>query len=498
MKNNYKIIASNIFSNYAFLFLSIVIALLMSPFIVHTLGDFFYGVWSIVAAITGYFSVLDLGINRAIVRYVSKYDAERNVTKLNVFFNTVFVIFCIVAFFIVVLTLILTIFFDSFIDLKEHVDLSRAVLFVCGMDFALSFPAGVIYAILIAKQKHTAANKINIINSILRNIAIYVSLLYFPNILVLAFCNVIFNVMRNIYVVLEAKKIAPEIMYRPSLFSKDEMGYIFNYSIYSFAVSMSSRVINFTDELVVGFFLKVSDVTYYAIVVNLITYFEKIILAGVSVFVPYISQLESSRDQATIENTFFIGFRFTLLSTLFIYYGILFLGKPFINLWMGEVYGAIAFPILIVLSTAKMISLGQSMTMARLFGTSNHKFFAMINTLEAFSNVFFTIILVNKYQLIGVAIGTLIPCVVFNGIVLPIYTFFVFKINFFDFLKNSIIGPLQVFLLSSLIIYKIELNTDSIVNLIVNIIAISSIYIFITLLTCFDIKIPKRVKYEKN
>lgn len=67
---------NNALSNYANLIVAVGIAFVMSPFLVHRLGDFFYGIWVLAMSITGYFSLLDLGMNRAIVRYVSMYEAK--------------------------------------------------------------------------------------------------------------------------------------------------------------------------------------------------------------------------------------------------------------------------------------------------------------------------------------------------------------------------------------------------------------------------------------
>ncbi|ADW16535.1 polysaccharide biosynthesis protein [Desulfobulbus propionicus DSM 2032] len=401
-----KRIIFNVLSNYAHLFISVVLALVMSPFIVHTLGDFFYGVWSIIAAITGYFSLLDLGINRAIVRYISKYEAENNINALNKFFNTSLLLFVFLGLLIVLATFITTFYLDTILDLKEYSTISKIVFLIVGIDFAFSFPFGAIYAVIIAKQRHTIANKINIISSISRNCAIYASLSFMPDIVILAVCNVFFNLIRNFCIFYEAKKISPEISYKLTFFDKKIIRNIFNYSLYSFAVSVSSRIISFTDEIVVGLFLTVSDVTYYAIAVNLVTYFEKLIWAGASVLVPYISQLDSSNDHEGIERAFYQSFKYTLLFTLFIFFGIIFLGRPFIDIWMGETYGEKAFPVLIILATAKVVSHGQSITIARFLGTSNHKFLGIINSLEALSNLVLSLFLVVHYQLIGVAIGT--------------------------------------------------------------------------------------------
>ena len=68
-------ISRNVIANYIGMIGLIIIAFLLSPFLVHSLGDIKYGIWSIAAAFTGYMSLLDFGIGSAVNRYVSKYNA---------------------------------------------------------------------------------------------------------------------------------------------------------------------------------------------------------------------------------------------------------------------------------------------------------------------------------------------------------------------------------------------------------------------------------------
>src|SRR5580765_5542459 len=41
---------------------NVVVAFFLSPFIVHTLGDSGYGVWSLLMSIVGYVGLIDLGV----------------------------------------------------------------------------------------------------------------------------------------------------------------------------------------------------------------------------------------------------------------------------------------------------------------------------------------------------------------------------------------------------------------------------------------------------
>ena len=51
---SFNTIVKNVASNYVGVMGSIVIAFFLSPYLVHTLGDTGYGVWSIIASLTAY------------------------------------------------------------------------------------------------------------------------------------------------------------------------------------------------------------------------------------------------------------------------------------------------------------------------------------------------------------------------------------------------------------------------------------------------------------
>ena len=66
--------------------LGILIAFLMTPFIIRHLGDDAYGLWLLVAAITGFYGVLDFGLSvatqRAIAQALASGDVESGTRRL--------------------------------------------------------------------------------------------------------------------------------------------------------------------------------------------------------------------------------------------------------------------------------------------------------------------------------------------------------------------------------------------------------------------------------
>src|SRR5206468_11569134 len=69
-------IARSVVLNWIALAISVGIAFFLSPFVIHRLGNLAYGLWTLVISMTGYMSLLDLGLRGAVTRFVSKYYAR--------------------------------------------------------------------------------------------------------------------------------------------------------------------------------------------------------------------------------------------------------------------------------------------------------------------------------------------------------------------------------------------------------------------------------------
>src|SRR5271155_6016002 len=76
-------IAKSVLSNWSGLTVNVLVAFWMLPFVVHRLGDTAYGIWALVLQLTGYLGVVDSGLRSALVRYISRFHAQKDETGLN-------------------------------------------------------------------------------------------------------------------------------------------------------------------------------------------------------------------------------------------------------------------------------------------------------------------------------------------------------------------------------------------------------------------------------
>lgn len=81
-ENNLKI---SILLSYMSMFVSIIVSMLYTPFMLRHLGQQQYGLYNMAASVISYLNLFDLGLGNAVVRYATKYRIERNIKMQNTY-----------------------------------------------------------------------------------------------------------------------------------------------------------------------------------------------------------------------------------------------------------------------------------------------------------------------------------------------------------------------------------------------------------------------------
>ena len=80
-------------TKYLFLVVTIVIGIFLMPFTVRHLGKEDYGLWMLVASMTAYFQLLDLGYGNGLVRQVTQADARGDEEAMNDALSTFMIVY---------------------------------------------------------------------------------------------------------------------------------------------------------------------------------------------------------------------------------------------------------------------------------------------------------------------------------------------------------------------------------------------------------------------
>ncbi len=415
-------VVRNVASNWGAYILAMAVNFFLSPYVVHHLGNNGYGVWTLILSLTGYLGLLDLGVRGAVTRYVARFHSQAAHGNASNVASSAMLIFSsagLIAFStsVVFATLIVG-------RLKippQYLAASRVVLVVTGLSIATSLVNGVFGGVLVGLQRFDLTNGIEIANNLLRTFTIVLFLHLGYGIVTLALIQLGFTLARLAANFRLARHLYPELRINLAFADRAGVKLIFSFSIFSFLMHVGGSLIYASDNVVIGAFLPVSAVTFYAIGGNLAEY-TRTLVAGISqTMTPLASSAEAKEDRALMEKIVLFGSRAGTMVVLPIALTLMIRGGSFIGLWMGTQYADLSGAVIRVLSLTLLFWAANSVTGGTLLGLSKHKPIVPMILAEGVCNLALSIFLVRRMGIVGVAWGTVIPSMASTFLFWPWY-----------------------------------------------------------------------------
>lgn len=435
--------------SYLTIIITNITGLFLTPYIVRELGSSEYGLYTLIGAFIGYMSVLDLGINNTVVRFIAKYRANKNKDNESVFLGQVFLIYSLISIIISILGVIIyynsaTIFQDSLTI--EEIEKSKIMIALLIFNIAITLPGGTFTGICNGYEKFVFPRTVNIIRYIIRSLLVVFFIYKGGKAISIIVIDTLLNILLiliNIYYVKAHLKVKIKFEW----LNKSIFKTIFSYSIWIFIFSLISQLFWKSGQMILGITQNTEVVAVFAIGIVLSGYFGAFAGAINSVFLPkatFMIENKSSRKELT--NTFIKISRILAILLLFIYGGFILFGREFIILWIGKTYED-AFLISAIIMTAYLLPLIQNFANSIIEATGNFNFKAKVY----FSTISLGIILggyfSKDYSYWSIAIFYTIFWVI-SQIIMNWYFNFKLNINIPRFFKETFGKNIIVLLLS--------------------------------------------------
>jgi O-antigen/teichoic acid export membrane protein len=439
-----KTFAKNAVSNWANMAVSLVISFILSPFILHKIGNTYFGVWALVSQVTGYLWLLDFGVRDSVIKYVAEFHEKKDTRMLNHVINASLKLYFNICLACIALSIgSAAIFPVIFTRAQEAIPIVRILVIITGLDIAQTFIFNVFVGILMGMQRYDVFSRISIILSITRGFLIILFLNEGYGVIAICLVQFLSNLCMNAVVYVSSRRLLSySLNFRKYGRERAIYRMLANYSFFVFLNCIALQIFSFSSNFIIAIFLPVSSVTFFAIAANLVEYMRKVIWAGTQAISPLTSQLDAKDDPSRISALLSNGSRFSLLFGLPVGAVYLLMGKQFIGLWMGREYAAISGNVLAVLTIMTLFSLPSYTISGILLGLNMHKLTAYCRMIEALANIVLSVFLTKYMGVVGTAIGIAIPNLIIVGLVLPMLAIKVLKIRLSDYLRSSYYGPI--------------------------------------------------------
>jgi len=459
------------------LLLTIVISFIMMPFVINAIGDKWYGLWVLVGTLMGYYATIDFGLLSATQRYLSHAIGDSK--QLNKTINTAIVVLMLLAFCTGILTCIFYFIAPFLIHETEATPVLEVLILILGLKTAITLPFMVFNSMLSAKLRFDISSYVEIFKLLLRTLLIVVYLNNNYGVIALAWITFICELLGFVVIAFCAVKLYPEVNFKVRYFNISFAKEMFNYGKYTFISEVSDLLKYKVDDFIIAKYLSLASVTTYAIAYSLFYYAEQFV-DNVFNGVLTVFSINSKQNKTLLKRNFIVFTEISVVMVTFLSVFILLFGDVFIFLWVGGKYSESYYILCIFI--AIFITKGSHRSCVPLFyATVKHKRLAWWNIVEGISNVIFSLILMQYFGLLGVVLGTFIPCL-FISFLLPHYACRIVTLNLnyywriilFNWFIGGLLGLCFFFILE-------QINITSYTEFIVVICPMVMIYIAFTL-----------------
>lgn len=398
--------------SYIMMVFEVLSTLLLTPFILKSLGQAEYGVYKLSSSITSYLLLLDLGVGSAVVRYVSKYRINNQLEENRKFFGVSLIFYILIAVITLFVGLVLYCVFPIAFSVgltHEETILGQKLLVFTILNAAVTLGTATFPNIIIAYEKFAFQKGWSIFQIILKIIFTYVALRLGMKSLSIVVIHLILTILTRsvfgIYVFLKIK-LKPK-------FKGLNFGFIKGIIVFSAFILLqmvATHLNTMIGPVLLGAIVPSATLTIaiYGVGTQIIQYFQSISSAFNSILMPGIVKLvEHDVTSNKIQSEMIrIGrIIFSVLAIIFVCF--ILYGKQFISVWVGD-ENLPAFYVTVILMFAYLIINVSDMGGQILWAKNQHKEQSVIKLIIVILNIFLTVILIKWNPLLGVTIGTFV------------------------------------------------------------------------------------------
>lgn len=406
----------NIGSNWIFIVLTIAATYFLTPFIIRTLGQEGYGTWTLITAMTGYMNLLALGVPMASVRYLAQDVAAGDTDSINRTIGTCAGLYLLIGAAALVIGGLLAFCFAMFFEIPAALHAQAVLAFVL---MVLQVSAGFIgllpEGIMFAHHDFVVRNLVRIAGVFLRLCLTVAALTLAGSLVALAAVQVAclaFDFGTTWWLI---RRRYPGVRFSLRDFDVAVLRRICSFSLYVLLLAAGARLTFETDALIIGAFQDVGSIPYYVVANSLIVYVMEFVIAIAAVVAPMATKLQTAGRMDQLREIFLQWSKVAVSLTVLVGLYLIVLGPNFIGLWIEPSFEGPSGEILQILMISSLIFLPiRGVAIPILMGIGKPRTPTIAFLITGVLNVVLSILLIGRFGLTGVALGTAIPNVGFG------------------------------------------------------------------------------------
>lgn len=396
-------------------------ALFVTPLVVGTLGKATYGVWVLISSVACYYLLLEGGVMQTVAKYAAAAFARGDQHELDRVCTAGVALHALSCLAALCVTGGLAYFAGEFGTEHVSVERLRLCLVVYSVCLACMFLFRTFMGVLMAEMRWTFLALLAMSRSALTSLAVLLWIDEQHGLLLLSVVNGGGFLLEGAVCLLLVRREG-KAHFRPSLFdmalAREMLSYGLTYTAAQIGDSFRYRSQNY----VIALFMGVREVAVFSIAMQFIGYFLSLMQSAFGIMVPYFSRIQASGDTAKSRETLLYSLRLSYIMSSFIGLCLIFYGRDFIVLWLGEGFTG-SYEALIPLTIGAVLSLGMLPADGFLLGTARHRVLARCSLAEGACIFLLSLAFASPFGMVGVAWAYCIVAMVFRGGIVPYLVF---------------------------------------------------------------------------
>ena len=411
----------NALANYANSFVTLALALVVTPILVRGLGKEAYGTWVLVTSLVLYFDLLKFGFSKAAIKYVAEGNAIGDIDRIKRTIATSCAALSVPGLVLLVAAPGMAFLFPVLFNVSHDLRLAAMILVALStVDLAVAIPADTFGSALSGFQRFELLNATLTATAVAQAVAWTVILALGGGLIAIGVAAVSLSLCSQVARYLIVRHLCAGPPLRRRYVDRGLLRPLMSMSGWIALTDFAEVVIGGIDPIVVGLIAGVPQAGVYAVGSKLAALTERFTTPLLSLFFPHASELAASGKRDSIRATLIAGTRIAVAvaTPLTIVLGVL--ARPAIHFWVGPAYGDAALVVIFLSTTALAYAIAQTGVLV-LRGMGDVKFPARINLFEAVLNLSLSVTLCATIGIAGVALGTLVAAVLTQLMILLPY-----------------------------------------------------------------------------
>jgi O-antigen/teichoic acid export membrane protein len=433
-----------VFANWAGLGINALLSLILTPILVHGLGNLYFGMYLLVAAVLDSCGLLDFGMRTAMFRFLARYVGSGEREELDRTFASGMVIACCSTALILIAALAAVFLMPHFFVIAPaDRAVFRTLLLLSGGSVATAFLSQSLGTYLCAFRRFDFYNLNSALTGILRAALIVVALHLHGGVTAVAAVTLGCALLSLISSSCLVRMADPALSFSLRLVSRTRIRELLGFSGNAFLGTLGDQLRFFIDSVVIGRVLGLAFITPFAIPGRLMLLFREMGFSLASPLSGVMSEHAGRRDDDALTNSFLVATRLCLLLSLLVTLLLLVNGASLIRFWMGPGYAS-SYLLMLVLLSGYFLMLAQQPSVDLLLAQGRHKLRGWWNLGEGAANLALSIFWGMHYGLVGVALGTAVPMIFVQVFIQPWYALRTIGIAPSRYLREAFLKPVLV------------------------------------------------------